>query len=167
MSAFGPKQTCASALHMSAFGGKADMPFCKGHEKHMSDFHEGGCLCRDIRYRAFGPPLEAIVCHCNFCQRRTGAAFAIEVFFPANQVEFIGSSLKTYEHRSEVHGRWLRLDFCSRCGTSIGVTAERRPGQRGLNGGTFDDPTWFAISRHIWTTSKVPWVEIPADVPSR
>src|SRR5262249_2594163 len=28
MSAFGPKQTSASALHMSDFGGKADMPFC-------------------------------------------------------------------------------------------------------------------------------------------
>jgi hypothetical protein len=28
MSAFGPKRTCTAALHMSAFGGKADMPFC-------------------------------------------------------------------------------------------------------------------------------------------
>jgi hypothetical protein len=28
VSAFGPKQTCASALHMSAFGGKADMTVC-------------------------------------------------------------------------------------------------------------------------------------------
>jgi len=28
MSAFGPKQTWASALHMSAFGGKADMALC-------------------------------------------------------------------------------------------------------------------------------------------
>jgi hypothetical protein len=133
----------------------------------MSDFHEGGCLCRDIRYRAYGLPLEAIVCHCSFCQLRTGAAFGIEVFFPADNVEFIGSPPKTYEHRSEEHGRWLRIDFCPRCGTSIGVTAQRRLGQQGLNGGTFDDRTWFTISRHIWTTSKVPWVEIPADVPCR
>jgi hypothetical protein len=29
MSAFGPKQTSASALQMSAFGGKADMTFCE------------------------------------------------------------------------------------------------------------------------------------------
>ena len=28
MSAFGTKRTSVSALHMSAFGGKADMPFC-------------------------------------------------------------------------------------------------------------------------------------------
>ena len=29
MSAFGPKQTGAPAPHMSTFGGKADMAFCK------------------------------------------------------------------------------------------------------------------------------------------
>jgi hypothetical protein len=28
MSAIGTKPTFGSALHMSAFGGKADMPFC-------------------------------------------------------------------------------------------------------------------------------------------
>jgi len=31
MSAFGPKQTQASATHMSAFGGKADMTFRAAH----------------------------------------------------------------------------------------------------------------------------------------
>ena len=31
MSAFGPKQTLAVALHMSAFGGKADITFCGAH----------------------------------------------------------------------------------------------------------------------------------------
>src|SRR5215813_13360580 len=29
MSASGPKQTSSTALHMSAFGGKADMTFCE------------------------------------------------------------------------------------------------------------------------------------------
>jgi len=31
MSAIGPKRTCASALHMSAFGGKADMSLCAAY----------------------------------------------------------------------------------------------------------------------------------------
>jgi hypothetical protein len=31
MSAFGPKRTSLFALHMSAFGGKADMTFCGAH----------------------------------------------------------------------------------------------------------------------------------------
>jgi hypothetical protein len=129
----------------------------------MTDFHEGGCLCRDVRYRVRGLPLEAIVCHCTFCQRRTGGAFGIEVFFPAENVEFTGSPPKIFEHRSDESGRWLRLQFCPRCGTTVGMTAERRPAQQALMGGTFDDRGWFAISRHIWTKSKMHWVDIPAD----
>ena len=31
MSAFGPKRTSATAPHMSAFGGKADMTFCTAY----------------------------------------------------------------------------------------------------------------------------------------
>ena len=35
---------------------------------------------------------------------------------------------------------------------------------RGIAGGTFDDPDWFTIERHIWTRSKRPWVTIPPGV---
>jgi hypothetical protein len=131
----------------------------------MTDVHEGGCLCGDVRYRVRGLPSEAVVCHCTFCQRRTGGAVGIEVFFPAESVEFTSSQARTYEHRSDESGRWLRLEFCPRCGTTVGMTAERRPGQHALMGGTFDDSNWFTINRHIWTKSKTPWFEVPAGVP--
>ena len=36
MSAIGPKQTSASALHMSAFGGKADIAFCGANVRFWS-----------------------------------------------------------------------------------------------------------------------------------
>jgi hypothetical protein len=42
-------------------------------------------------------------------------------------------------------------------------TAERRPGVRGIAGGTFDDPNWFRIQRHIWTRSAQSWIPIPTD----
>jgi hypothetical protein len=35
---------------------------------------------------------------------------------------------------------------------------------RAVAAGTFDDPTWFRIDRHIWTQSKLPWVVIPEGV---
>jgi hypothetical protein len=72
--------------------------------------------------------------------------------------------LSTYEHRSDETSRWLRLQFCPRCGTTICHTAEARPGFRGIAAGTFDDPDWFKIERHIWTRSARPWVSIPAGV---
>ena len=44
----------------------------------MSDeAFEGGCGCGDIRYKVTGDPDIVIVCHCDWCQRRTGSAFAM------------------------------------------------------------------------------------------
>jgi hypothetical protein len=47
----------------------------------MVDIHEGGCACGAVRYRVKGSPERASVCHCTFCQRRTGSAFGISVYF--------------------------------------------------------------------------------------
>ncbi len=68
------------------------------------------------------------------------------------------------EHRSDVSGRWLRMCFCPACGTTVSHTAEVRPGIRTIAGGSFDEPGWFSIDRHIWVQSKQPWVVIPDGV---
>ena len=128
-----------------------------------TDTHEGGCVCGAVRYRVHGKPVFASVCHCAFCRRRTGSAFAVVVYFDENAVQFVQGELAEYEHRSDVSGRWLRMNFCPRCGTTVSHTAEARPGLRAIAGGTFDDPDWFAIDRHIWIQSKQPWVCIPSN----
>jgi len=130
----------------------------------MNSVHEGGCVCGAIRYRVSGEPALSQVCHCTFCQRRTGSAFAIVVAFKEEQVEVIGTTLVQYEHRSDESDRWLRSHFCSRCGTTVLVTLERNPGVRVVSGGTFDDPGWFKINRHIWTRSAHDWIVFPPDV---
>jgi hypothetical protein len=56
------------------------------------------------------------------------------------------------------------MEFCPRCGTTVMWTVERRPGVRGIAGGTFDDPNWFKIQRHIWTRSAQRWISMPTDV---
>jgi hypothetical protein len=130
----------------------------------MSDFHEGGCACGAIRFRARGQPVVAMACHCRFCQRRLGTAFALVAYFDEKNIEFSGGSLSTYEHRSDESGRWLKIQFCPRCGTTVSHTAEVRAGLRSLSIGAFDEPDRFRIERHIWTRSKRPWLSIPADV---
>jgi hypothetical protein len=130
----------------------------------MTDVHEGGCVCGDVRYRATGDPVVATVCHCRFCQKRTGSAFSEPVVFKLGQVEFYGGHRTTYEHRSDESHRWLRMEFCPRCGTTVCWTAERRPGAIGIAGGTFDEPNWVKIQRHIWTRSAQHWTAIPSDL---
>jgi hypothetical protein len=99
-----------------------------------------------------------------FATARSASAFAVLVTFPETAVEITQGQLSEYEHRSDVSGRWLRMNYCPKCGTTVSHTAEFRPGLRTITGGTFDDPTWFTINRHIWVKSKLPWVNIPSGV---
>ncbi len=125
------------------------------------EVHEGGCLCGDIRYRVRGSPVRAFACHCRFCQRRTGTALAVVTFFPQGDVEFSGRPRASYRTASDESGRWIALDFCPRCGTNVGASLEHLPAEYVVSGGTFDDPNWFEVSKHIWTRSKVKWMTPP------
>jgi hypothetical protein len=129
-----------------------------------NDVHEGGCACGAVRYRVHAKPAFGLVCHCRFCQRRLGSAFAVIAYFNGQDVEITQGRLTLCEHRSDESGRWLRMEFCPQCGTTITHTTEMRPEMRAIAAGTFDDPDWFRIERHIWTRSARPWVRIPPDV---
>lgn len=134
----------------------------------MPNIHEGGCLCGDIRYRTTADPIRTTICHCTFCQKFTGSAFLVEPIFKAEDVEVSGAEPKVYEHRSGGSGKWVDLNFCPRCGTSLFLRFERFPGVLGLCGGSFDDPDWFdrgpGAGRHIFTRWAQRGVALPPDV---
>ncbi|MBI3801494.1 MAG: GFA family protein [Deltaproteobacteria bacterium] len=130
----------------------------------MVDTHEGGCLCGTVRYRVVGQSTRAVVCHCRFCQRRTGSAFAISVYFAEQDVAITQGILNTYEYRSDESKRWLRMEFCPTCGTSVTWTVEFLPGERAIAGGTLDDPNWLKLKRHVWTRSAQHWMVFPPEV---
>ncbi len=130
----------------------------------MSEVHSGGCACGAVRYRVHGKPVLVTVCHCKFCQRRLASAFAVLATFEEKSVEVLQGKISQCEHRSDVSGRWLRMNFCPACGTTVTHAAELRPGMRTIAAGTLDDQDWFSIDRHIWTQSKRPWVTVPPGV---
>lgn len=130
----------------------------------MTDTHLGGCACGAVRYRVQGNPVVGTVCHCRFCQKRLASAFAVLASFKQEAIELLGGEVSEVEHHSDESGRWLRMSFCQRCGTTISHTSELRPGMRTIAAGTFDEPTWFNIDRHIWVQSKLSWVVIPENV---
>lgn len=130
----------------------------------MSNLREGGCVCGAIRYRVKADPQVGLVCHCTWCQRRSGSAFSFNAYFREEDVEFLRGRRATYEHRSDETGRWLRTEFCPVCGTPVTHTTELRPGLRAIAAGTMDDPDSFRIERHIWSRSARRWVTIPEGV---
>jgi hypothetical protein len=130
----------------------------------MDETHAGGCACGAVRYRVHGKPTFGVVCHCKFCQRRLASAFSMTVAFEEKNVEITQGGLIECEHRSDESGRWLKMSFCSKCGTTISHIAEVRPGMRSIAAGTFDEQGWFGIDRHTWVRSKQPWVTIPPGI---
>jgi hypothetical protein len=132
----------------------------------MTEAHSGRCACGAVHYRVQGQPVVSTVCHCKYCQRRLASAFAILVTFAEQHVQVTQGELAECEHCSDESGRWLKVQFCAACGTTISHTAELRPGMRTIAGGTFDAPDWFTIDRHIWLQSKLAWVAIPLGMAS-
>jgi hypothetical protein len=133
----------------------------------MAEQHEGGCVCGAVRYVAQGDPSRVTVCHCTWCQRRTGSAFGVEVVYPQDAVIVAGAT-QTYRHISDESGRWLDQHFCGRCGTSIGISLEAVPGIRTIAAGTFDDPSWLEPEkypfRYVYLRSAQSWSNLPDGV---
>jgi hypothetical protein len=111
-----------------------------------------------------GDPLRVTICHCKWCQRRTGTAFGTEVVFNDDQVEITGETISRYRHTSDESGRWLDVEFCGACGSNLGFTLEAAPGLRTLPAGAFDDPDWIKpegmLFRHVFLRSRRDWSEL-------
>ena len=113
------------------------MPLTGEYEPSSSDWAReqaeqyeatGGAESNTLR----GKPIVATVCHCRFCQRRLASAFAMIATFPEQAVELTQGELAACEHRSDESGRWLRMHFCPKCGTTVYHVTEFRPGARSV-----------------------------------
>ena len=138
--------------------------FKEGVKSMGETVHEGGCVCGDIRYTVTGDPDIVVVCHCEWCQRRTGSAFAMIAKWEQSSFAFTAGLLTTYRTFND-SGRWLDLQFCARCGTNIGFTQERRATAQAIDAGTLDDPSIIDRDKHdfryIYVRSHQDWTEIP------
>ena len=134
----------------------------------ISVLHGGGCVCKKIRYDIIGLPLRVTLCHCNWCQRRTGSAFGVEIVFEKDQIVFQSDALSVYRHISDESGRWLDQHFCNTCGSNIGLTLEAVPSIQSISVGSLDDQSWTELAsldrRHVFVRSARQWSVIPDDV---
>ena len=46
---------------------------------------DGGCTCGTVRYRMTSAPMFVHCCHCRWCQRETGASFALNAMIDDSQ----------------------------------------------------------------------------------
>ena len=126
----------------------------------------GGCDCRTIRYRIETRPLFVHCCHCRWCQRETGASFALNAMIEADRVTLLGGDPELVDTPSE-SGRGQLIARCPKC--RIAVWSHYAGAGRAVcfvRVGTLDAPDHLPPDIHIYTSSKQPWVVLPPGVPA-
>jgi hypothetical protein len=127
---------------------------------------EGGCDCRGVRYRMHSAPLFIHCCHCRWCQRETGTAFALNAMIEAERVSLVTGAPEMVATPS-ASGKGQSIARCPICRIALwSHYAGAGPSVNFVRVGTLDEPDRFPPDIHIFTESKQPWVVLPAGVPS-
>ena len=121
---------------------------------------EGGCLCREVRYRVTRSHISAVHCYCGMCRKAHGGAFSTHAPMRRDQFELIHGVLE--KTASSEHG--VR-EFCAACGSHILVHGQTLDGSVAVPLGTFDGDPTVSITGHIFVKDKVSWFEIADDLP--
>ncbi|GGF16042.1 hypothetical protein GCM10011321_04920 [Youhaiella tibetensis] len=124
---------------------------------------QGGCQCGAVRYELTEPPLGVYNCHCTDCQKMTGAAFGISMPVKTSAFRHLAGELTFYEKVAD-SGRHVRLVACAKCGTRVWNDPVAAPDMKVVRPGTLDDPSWAVPVGNVWTSSRMPWVEIDPDM---
>lgn len=127
---------------------------------------EGGCTCRTVRYRMTSTPLFVHCCHCRWCQRETGTAFALNAMIEADRVILLKGEVEIVNTPSN-SGKGQKIARCPVCRIALWSNyAGAGDAIRFVRVGTLDEPDRLPPDIHIFTASKQPWVVLPADVPA-
>jgi hypothetical protein len=127
----------------------------------MNEAFEGGCSCRAVRYRMTSRPMVVHACHCTWCQRETGSAFAINAVVETDRVAVQGE-VELIDTPSE-SGKGQKIARCPKCKVALwSHYAGAGPSMRFVRVGTLDDPNAFPPDIHVFTSTKQPWFALPA-----
>jgi hypothetical protein len=129
-------------------------------------FLEGGCTCRHVRYRMTTAPLFVHCCHCRWCQRETGASFALNAMIEADRVQLLQGEVERVDTPS-LSGKGQKIARCPICRVAVWSNyAGGGDAVRFVRVGTIDEPDRLPPDVHIFTASKQPWVVLPPGTPA-
>jgi hypothetical protein len=127
---------------------------------------EGGCDCRLIRYRLESMPLFVHCCHCRWCQRESGASFALNAMIESDRVTNLGTEPELVLTPSD-SGLGQKIARCPGCRIAVwSHYAGSGPITKFVRVGTLDNPDLLPPDVHIFVASRQPWVVIPEGTPA-
>lgn len=126
----------------------------------------GKCSCGEIRYNLQTAPLIIHGCHCSWCQRESGSAFAVNAMIEASAIT-LTQGTPEYIDTPTNSGKVQRVARCPNCKVAVwshyaaaGTTLSF------VRVGTLENCSDFEPDIHIYTSTKIPWVILPTDKPA-
>jgi len=127
---------------------------------------EGGCTCGELRYRLTRKPIVVHCCHCRWCQRETGTAFALNAMIETDAVRLLSGKPESVLVPSN-SGKGQKIIRCPTCRIAVwSHYAGAGDLLSFVRVGTLDNPDALPPDIHIFTASKQPWVILPPDKPA-
>ncbi len=127
----------------------------------MTDIHTGGCQCGALRYRFNAPFNDVAHCHCSMCRRTSGAVVTTWFTVPLERFEWTQGTPQGF-----VSSPGCTRSFCPTCGAHLTFHTEHSPQTIDITVGTLDHPDQAKPDRHIWVTTRLPWLHLDEHLPS-
>lgn len=126
------------------------------------------CACGRLSIEVSGGPVCVFVCHCDYCQRRTGSAFQITTWFRQANVMGINGKYQAFSDSPGSIG--VSYCFCESCGSTVFWTYKDVEGfpDKGLHAvaaGCFTDPDFPAPQFEINTAYRLKSVPELGQIP--
>jgi len=122
------------------------------------------CHCGALSVACSGEPRKVSLCHCQQCQRRTGSAFSVAVFYERARVAVRGEAASYV--RPSASGFAVDFRFCPACGSNLFWYPARMPALVGVAYGGFADPDFAIPDQAVWAGEGHRWVNLPDHVVS-
>jgi hypothetical protein len=122
------------------------------------------CHCGGLKVRLTGDPVLVSSCHCQACQRRTGALFGSTSFFRKGQLVAVEGQERSWPRAAD-SGNVLTFHFCPTCGSNVYWESAASPDLLSVAVGCFADPDFPSPQRTVWTETMHRWLEFPAGIP--
>ncbi|TAK40793.1 MAG: aldehyde-activating protein [Betaproteobacteria bacterium] len=127
---------------------------------------DGACTCGAVRYRMTSRPLFVHCCHCSWCQRETGSAFALNAMIESDRVVLLQGDPEVINTPSN-SGKGQRIARCPSCRIALWSNyAGAGDAVRFVRVGTLQEPDRLPPDIHIFTSTKLPWVVLPPEQPA-
>ena len=128
--------------------------------------HDGRCTCGAIRYRMTSNPLFVHCCHCSWCQRETGASFALNALIESTRLSVLAGEPQLVPTPS-ASGKGQKIARCPRCRVALwSHYSGAGDAISFVRVGTLEEPARLAPDIHIYTSTKQPWILLPEGTPA-